>query len=118
MGCPVSTRRICPSLARGEMAAVALYAALLDGRLKSVLLESPPATQNAPSEKDGTGPAIEMLSCLRYTDLPQVAGMLYPAEIVIAGEFPSTFSWAEDVYRRLGAPGKLTRVKALSDWVP
>ena len=33
--------------ARGEMAAVALYAALLDGRLKSVFLESPPATQNA-----------------------------------------------------------------------
>jgi cephalosporin-C deacetylase-like acetyl esterase len=102
--------------ARGEMGAVALYAALLDGRLKSVFLESPPATQNAPSEKDGTGPAIEMLSCLRYTDLPQVAGMLYPAEIVIAGEFPSTFSWPEDLYRRLGPPGKLTRVKVLSDW--
>jgi cephalosporin-C deacetylase-like acetyl esterase len=102
--------------ARGEMSAVALYAALLDGRVKSVFLESPPATQNAASEKDGKGPAIEMLSCLRYTDLAQVAGMLYPAEVVVAGEFPSTFAWAEDLYGRLGPAGRFRRVAALSEW--
>lgn len=104
--------------ARGEMAAVALYAALLDGRIKTVFLESPPATQDAPSEPSGKGPAIEMLNCLRYTDLPQIAGLLHPARIVIAGEFPSTYSWAEDLHRALGSAGGVRRVKSFSEWTP
>jgi hypothetical protein len=101
--------------ARGEMAAVALYAALLDGRIASVLVDSPPATQDAASQPDGKGPAIEMLNCLRYTDLPHVAGLLYPASIVVSGEVPSTYAWAEHLYRRLGSPEKFTRVKRPSD---
>ena len=102
--------------ARGEMAAVALYAALLDGRMTAVLLDSPPATQNAPSEANGKGPAIEMLNCLRYTDLPQVAGLLYPAHVVVAGTFPSTYEWAETLHRSMTPPGRFHRVKAVSDW--
>ena len=81
-----------------------------------VLLDSPPATQNAPSEPDGKGPAIEMLNCLRYTDLAQVAALLYPAHIAVAGSFPSTYEWAEKVYRSLTPPGRFDRVKAVADW--
>jgi cephalosporin-C deacetylase-like acetyl esterase len=102
--------------ARGEMAAVALYAALLDGHARALLLESPPATQNAPSQKDGRGPALEMLYCLRITDLAQVAGLLFPTELVVAGDFPPTYEWAEELYRRLGAPERFRRVKELSQW--
>jgi cephalosporin-C deacetylase-like acetyl esterase len=102
--------------ARGEMAAVALYAALLDGQVGTLILESPPATQNAPSEPNGRGPAIEMLNCLRITDLPQVAGLLYPAELVFAGECPSTYEWAEALYARLGAPGVFRRVAELGEY--
>ena len=102
--------------ARGEMCAVALYAALLDGRVRSVFLESPPATQDVASQKDGKGPALEMLSCLRYTDLSQIAGLLHPARIVVSGEFPSTYGWAEELYGRLGSADKFRRVKTMSDW--
>jgi cephalosporin-C deacetylase-like acetyl esterase len=102
--------------ARGEMAAVALYAALLDGRLTHVFLDSPPATQNAASEKNGKGPAIEMLNCLRHTDLPYVAGLIYPTQMVVAGDVPSTYAWAEDLYTRLGTAGAFRRVKAMSEW--
>jgi cephalosporin-C deacetylase-like acetyl esterase len=102
--------------ARGEMSAVALYAALLDGRVASVFLESPPETQDAASQQNGKGPAIEMLNCLRHTDLAYVAGLLHPAEIILAGEVASTYDWGEDLYRRLGAGGKFRRLKAISDW--
>ncbi len=105
-------------VARGEMAAVALYAALLDGKVRTLLLQSPPATQNAPSRPDGRGEAIEMLNCLRITDLPQIAGLLYPVEIVLIGDCPDTYRWAEEVYQKLGAPGKIKRVKELSEWKP
>ena len=96
--------------ARNDMCAVALYAALLDGRLRGVLLDSPPATQNAGSQHDGRGPAIEMLGCLRHTDLPYVAGLLHPADVTVSGVFPSTYVWAEAIYRRLGPPAAFRRV--------
>src|SRR5262249_1099641 len=95
--------------ARGEMCAVALYAALLDGKLKKLYLESPPATQNAASQKDGKGPAIEMLNVLRITDLPVVAGLIFPTQIIISGEFPETYKWAEEIYSKLGANGEFKR---------
>jgi len=103
---------------RGEMAAIALYAALLDGNLRALILDSPPATQNAPSERDGRGPAIEMLNCLRITDLAQISGLLYPLEQVFLGQLPLTYAWAEEVYNRLGPPGKLLKLRDLSDWQP
>lgn len=95
--------------ARGEMAAVALYAALLDGRVEALVLDSPPATQNAASRPDGRGEAIEMLNCLRYTDLPQVAGLLHPMPIVLSGNIPESYAWAGEVYGRLGNPGMFRR---------
>ena len=102
--------------ASGEMAAVALYAALLDGHVNSLVLDTPPETHNAPGQLDGRGPAVEMLNCLRITDLPQVAGLLYPTELTFLGEFPIAYGWTMDLYDRLGAPGKLLRLRDLSSW--
>jgi hypothetical protein len=113
----VDARRVA-LVGRGPMAAVALYAALLDGRVRTLILDSPPATQNAPSERDGRGPAIEMLNCLRVTDLPQVAGLLHPAELVFVGDCPETYEWAEDLYNRLGTPERFRRVTDLAAWQP
>ena len=113
----VDTKQIAIA-ARGEMAAVALYAALLDGRLSGVFLHSPPPTQNASSQPTGKGPAIEMLNCLRHADLAQVAGLLYPTPIVIAGEFPPAYAWAEDLYRGVTPAGRFHRVASLTEWSP
>ncbi len=104
--------------ARGEMCAVALYAALLDGNVRTLILEDPPATQNVAGEKDGRGAAMEMLNCLRLTDLAQVAGLLWPTALVFAGNIPSTYDWTEATYHRLGAPGRMTRVLDLTTWKP
>lgn len=98
----------------GEMAVVALYAALLDGDVRAIILHDPPATQNAPSHKRGIGAAIEMLNCLRITDLPQVAGLVFPAELVFVGPRPSSYRWAEELYSRLG--GRVCHVSDLSMW--
>jgi len=102
--------------ARGEMAAVALYAALLDGHVSAVLLKEPPATQNAPSSPDGRGEAIEMLNCLRITDLPQVAGLLLPTEIVMTGAMPDSYEWARQLYQELGESERFQNVDRFSQW--
>lgn len=113
----IDPKQVCLA-ARGEMCVVALYAALLDGGVHSVLLENPPATQNVAGEKDGRGAALEMLDCLRITDLAQVAGMLWPAELILLGKTPVTYDWAAELYQRLGEPGKVTRIADLSQWRP
>jgi hypothetical protein len=102
--------------ARGEMCAVALYAALLDGNVEAVLLRDPPATQNAPSREDGRGEAIEMLNCLRITDLPQVAGLLFPTPIAMAGEMPDSYEWAKQLYKTLDEADRFQTVNAFSRW--
>jgi len=109
--------RICLA-GRGEMAAVVLYAALLDGRIRTVFLENPPSTQNAPGEKDGRGPALEMLNCLRITDLTQVATLLWPTELVLLGPTPAPYDAVEAVHQRLGTPGRVVRLRDIAEWNP
>jgi hypothetical protein len=79
-------------------------------------LSAPPAAQNAPSQPDGRGEAIEMLNCLRITDLPQVAGLLFPAEIVMTGAMPDSYEWAKQLYDTLGEPERFERVERFSQW--
>jgi cephalosporin-C deacetylase-like acetyl esterase len=98
----------------GDMAVVALYAALLDGNVSAIILHNPPATQDAPGHRDGSGDAIEMLYCLRITDLPQVAGLLFPAELVFLGPRPPSYLWAEELYSTLG--GRVCHVNDLKMW--
>jgi hypothetical protein len=43
-----------------------------------------------------------------------VAGLLYPTALVFAGECPTTYEWAEALYRKLG--GKFRRVNDLTAW--
>jgi len=102
--------------ARGEMCALALYAALLDGDVTVVLLKDPPATQNAPSSPDGRGEAIEMLNCLRITDVPQVAGLLFPADVVFVGSVPQSYDWPKHLYTTLGKSGRFQNVTEVSQW--
>jgi len=88
--------------AHGSMAAVALYAALLDGQCKEIILKDPPATQDAPSRPDGRGEAIEMLNCLRFTDVYQLPALLYPAEVSMTGQIPETYHWSARILEKLG----------------
>ncbi|HAM73916.1 MAG TPA: hypothetical protein DCM86_19985 [Verrucomicrobiales bacterium] len=104
--------------ARGEMCVPALYAALLDGRVGTLLLQDPPATLDLPGEKDGRGPAMEMLNVLRVADLVQAAGLLWPTELVLAGSVPEGYAEVERVYSRAGLPGRVTRVGETGEWRP
>lgn len=104
-------------IAEGEMAAIASYAALLDGNIKTLLIKDPPATQNVASEPSGKGEAIEMLNTLRVTDLPQVAGLMFPNELVVIGELPDTYKWTENLYENLNKEGAFKTVQKSSEWL-
>lgn len=65
---------------KGEMAVNAMYAALLDGRVQRVILQSPTGSHRQ-------GP--HYLSILRYTDVAEVAQLLGPA-VRVSGDVPPT----------------------------
>ncbi len=102
-------------IAEGEMTVIASYAALLDGNIKKLLIKDPPATQNVASEPSGKGEAIEMLNSLRVTDLPQVAGLMFPNELVVIGELPDTFKWTENLYENLNKEDAFKTVQKSSE---
>lgn len=86
--------------AQKELGVVALYAALMDGRCTSIVLKDPPATQDIGDNPNGKGPAIEMLNCLRITDVNRLPALLAPAKISIVGEVPTAYEWSEKMLKR------------------
>ncbi len=99
--------------ARGEMTVVALCTALLDGQIKAVAVQDPPATLNQASQPDGRGPSIELLGALRITELPEIAALLWPAELLFIGWRPEQYRYTEQVYQHLGTPGAIFHLKCL-----
>ncbi len=88
--------------ARDEMTVVALYSSLLDGRCKTLILKNPPASQDVASNPDGRGPAIEMLNCLRVTDVCRLPALLTNTDIIFIGEIPDSYKWSENLLIKLG----------------
>ena len=80
--------------ARGEMASIAMYAALLDGQCKTLMLQNPPETQDIASSPDGRGEALEMLNCLQITDVYQLPALVYPTGTCFIGGVPDTYKWS------------------------
>ena len=103
--------------AEGEMSVVALYASLFAKNLNSILVKNPPESQNLPSEADGRGQAIEMLNCLRITDLAQVAGLNMDTKFIGIGKLPATFNWTKSVYEKLN-PKNFQTIDGFSEWHP
>lgn len=103
--------------AQGEMAAIGIYASLLEENLNSVLVKNPPSSQNIPSQPNGKGEAIEMLNCLRITDLPQVSGIIYPTKFIGIGVLPNSYDWTKSISKKLNL-NNFRNIESLSKWKP
>lgn len=102
--------------AQGEMTVVAAYSALMDGNVETLFLKDLPATQNMASDPAGKENAIELLNCLKITDIPQVVGLHCPKKVVLIGDVPTTYDWAEDLYSDLDNSSGLEHTEELKDW--
>lgn len=90
---------------RGHTGALALHAAALDSRITRVILDNPPASH-------WQGPAL--LHVLRLTDLPEVAGMVAPREIVSLGALPASFDYTRSIYRLHRKPDAVRQTDSLA----
>ncbi len=102
----------------GEMAVPAMFAALLDGGVKRLVLHDPPDSLLCKGAPDGTSPSIELLHALRYCDVSHIPLYLWPMHIAYVGSPPESYTPAHDAFRRLGAPGELICISDLGEWRP
>ncbi|MDC6366824.1 MULTISPECIES: alpha/beta hydrolase family protein [Flavobacteriaceae] len=103
--------------AQGEMAVVAAYASLLDGNVETLLLNNLPETQDMEGDPEGKKLALELLNCLKITDIAQVVGLHYPKQTVLTGPLPKTYNWAEQLYTDLGEKQSFIKTDQLHTWL-
>jgi len=101
---PASTRLVLHG--KRDMAALVLYAALLDSRVTEVVLDDPPASH-------WQRPAL--LNVLRVTDLPEVAAALAPRPITFLTDPPGTFGFTRSVYGLRGETDGLRQAASLPE---
>ena len=101
--------------ARGELGAVALYGALLDGNCHTIVLDNPPPTQNVGSSKDGRGEAIEMLNCLQITDVNQLPALIQPTQTVFVGAMPESYQWSLNTLNNIGQTEMIQQIESLEE---
>ncbi|MFC2125420.1 hypothetical protein ACFLU5_11480, partial [Bacteroidota bacterium] len=99
-----------------EMSVVAMYAALLDGNCHTVMLRNATDTQNKGGQTDGRDEAIEMLNCLRITDVNQIPALISPANVVFLGEVPETYQWAKETLERVGKGSSFRVIDNISEF--
>ena len=103
-------------LATEEMSVVALYAALLDGNCHTIILRNPTDTQNKGGQTDGRDVAVEMLNCLRITDVNQLPAPITPTNVVFIGEPPETYLWAKETLDGIGKGSSFRVIEDISEF--
>lgn len=96
---------------KGETAALAIYAAILDPAIGEVILEGPPESHTRPE-------TAEFAGILRTGDLPQNLALLYPRPITFIGKMPPAFEWTKQVYETLGQAERIRVVRNAREWRP
>jgi len=91
---------------RRDMSTVALYAGALDDRVTRVIVDNPPVSH-------WSGPPF--LNVLRYTDMPEVAGLVLPRELVSLTRLPSEFDLTRRIAGLYGKQASIREAKALGD---
>jgi pimeloyl-ACP methyl ester carboxylesterase len=93
---------------RGAAGIVALYAALFEERISQIILSDPPVSH-------WQGPAL--LTILRHTDIPEVAGLLAPRRLTFLRQVPAGFELTRQLFGVAGAETNLRQMDSLAEAV-
>jgi hypothetical protein len=91
---------------KGDMGILALYAALLDQRVRQVILNDPPGSH-------WQSPAL--LNVLRVTDIAEVAGAFAPRRLASLTKLPESFGYTQAIYRLQHASDQLLQSSSLPE---
>ena len=92
----------------GDAGVIGLYAAHLDPGISHVIVREPPT-----SHRQGS----HMLTILRHTDIPEIAGVLAPRRFSFVGRADPAFLWTKQIYQLMGAGGRFRETRSLAEAV-
>jgi len=87
---------------KGSLSVPVLYAAVADSSIAGVILEDAPDRHTGITPVKTTECNTAMFNILKYGDIPQVAALIYPRKLILAGEHKTGFEWTRDIYSLLG----------------
>lgn len=83
-------------VARGEMAGVALYAAILEPRIRSLDLTRVPSSHHE---------GVCLMNVLKVLDIPQAVALVFPRRVTLRDVDPGAFSWTQQASRLFDGEG-------------
>ncbi len=98
---------------KGKLAVPVMYAAVADNNISGVILENVQDKHIGITPVKETRCSTAMFNILKYADIPQVVSLIFPREIILAGEHKKGFKWTQNVYDLLGKKNNF--VKTSSD---
>ncbi len=94
---------------KGALAVPVLYAAVADSNISGVILENIQDKHTGITSIKDSGCSTAIFNILKYADIPQVASLIYPRKIVLAGEHNEGFKWTKNIYKMLNNEGKFIK---------
>jgi dienelactone hydrolase len=85
---------------KGDLAVPVLYSAVVDTNVAGVILENAPDKHVGITPEKTTTTAIALFNILKYANIPQSAGLVYPRKIILAGDKKEGYNWTENLYRK------------------
>lgn len=95
------------AIGRGQAGIIAVYAALYQPAIESVVAVEPPASHRPRPAGEAYGPAF--LNVLRVLDIPEAMGCLAPRRLTIINTQDAAFARTAAIYNVAGAAERFTR---------
>jgi cephalosporin-C deacetylase-like acetyl esterase len=92
---------------RGQAGIIAVYAALYQPALESVVAVEPPASHRPRVAGEANGPAF--LNVLRVLDIPEAMGCFAPRQLTLVGAKDAAFARTATIFQAAGAAGRFAR---------
>ena len=94
-----------------ELTVPVLYSAVVDSNVAGVILEDAQDKHVGITSVMASKCNTAIFNILKYADIPQVAGLVYPRKIVLAGSVKMGYSWTENLYKKLGSEKNIIKGK-------
>ena len=88
---------------KGNLAVPVIYSAAVNGKIAGVVLEDAPDRHVGITPVEATECETALFHILKYADIPQACGLIFPRRIILTGKKSAGLQWTKALYGDLGA---------------
>jgi hypothetical protein len=100
-----------------ELTVPVIYASVINENIAGVVLENAHDKHIGITSVEASYCKTAVFNILKYADLPQVAGLIYPRKIIFTENIKAEFDWTEKLYNKLGSNNNYIKIDDSNDVV-